>query len=407
MTADADNANAGQPGNAQVLIVGAGPTGLAAAAELGRLGVSAEILERGDTIGAAWRSRYDRLRLNTHRRVSGLPGSKFPRGTPDYASRDQFVRYLDSYAERHHLRVRFGVRVDRVDPCADGWTLTTSAGPRTARQVIFTIGSLHTPVLPDWPQADKYPGIIVHTAAYRNASEFKDHDVLVVGAGCSATDIACDLIEGGARRVRLAIRTQPNLMLRKIAGVIPGDLLMTVLFKVRPRIADTVASLVRRTTIGNLAPWGLTPPAEGPFAAFARTGKAPTFVDSQLLRAVRADRVEVVDGVAKVDGDAVELLNGITLKPDSIIVATGFCSGLEPIVGHLGVLDGDGMPKVHDGPAAAPGLRFFGYVLGLSTMGRRARDTMSQVSRELALGIPGPSPHRFPTQCGASAGDGS
>ena len=103
-----------------VAVLGAGPAGLAAAADLSRLGVPVAILERSDAVGSSWRGRYDRLRLNTSRLSSALPGSRFPRGTPLFPGRDAYIRYLEDYAAGRGLDIRFGVRVDRIEPAADG-----------------------------------------------------------------------------------------------------------------------------------------------------------------------------------------------------------------------------------------------------------------------------------------------
>ena len=91
-----------------VTIVGAGPAGLAAAGELGRVGLDALIVERADQIAAAWRSRHDHLRLNTHRALSHQPGMRIPRAYGPYPSRDDYVRYLERYTEG--MRVRMGSR---------------------------------------------------------------------------------------------------------------------------------------------------------------------------------------------------------------------------------------------------------------------------------------------------------
>jgi hypothetical protein len=77
-----------------VLIIGAGPAGLAAAAELGRLGISALVLERGESVATSWRRRYDRLRLNTSRWTSNLPHARYPRAAGLFPSRDQVIAYL-------------------------------------------------------------------------------------------------------------------------------------------------------------------------------------------------------------------------------------------------------------------------------------------------------------------------
>src|ERR1700733_3090410 len=127
-----------------VLVIGAGAAGLATAAELRQRGVCAEIIERSGEVASAWRSRYDRLQLNTPRRHSALPGMRYPKGTPVFPTRDQLVRYLESYVKRHDLSVRFGIQVDRIDRCRDGWRVVTSAGDLIAPHVIVATGHEHT-----------------------------------------------------------------------------------------------------------------------------------------------------------------------------------------------------------------------------------------------------------------------
>ena len=91
------------------MVIGAGPAGLAAAAELRRRGLAAAVLERGDALGARWRSRYEGLRLNTYRAFSHLPGMPLPRAAGRYVSRDALIAYLEEYSRRFGLDVRLGV----------------------------------------------------------------------------------------------------------------------------------------------------------------------------------------------------------------------------------------------------------------------------------------------------------
>jgi cation diffusion facilitator CzcD-associated flavoprotein CzcO len=97
------------------MVVGGGPAALAAAAELRRAGVQAVMLEQADAIGASWRGRYDRLRLNTSRVSSKLPKARYARGTALFPARDQMVAYLEDYAGQDELEARLGTRVERID----------------------------------------------------------------------------------------------------------------------------------------------------------------------------------------------------------------------------------------------------------------------------------------------------
>jgi putative flavoprotein involved in K+ transport len=368
-----------------VVIIGAGPAGLAAAARLSQLGVPAEILEWGEGVASSWRQRYDRMRMNTCRWNIMLWFGRFPRRTPTFPTRDEFVRYMESYVSKHDLQVRFGVKVDRIDRVADGWRLATSAGERTARTVIVATGHERDPKLPDWPGHNHFPGRLLHSAQYRNPREFRGADVLVVGSGCSGMDIAGDLVQGGAGRVRLAVRTQPHIVLRHSAWG-PNDLLAAALQRVPTRMADSIDGFIRRKTVGDLVPYGLALPEEGTFAALGRDDSQPTIVDPDVIEAIKAGRIEIVAGVSSVDAKGVQLNDGTVLWPDTIIAATGFSTGLEPLVGHLGVLDDEGMPHGSYGSATTAGLYFLGYEKGVGVIGPRAHRATRDLGLELAGG---------------------
>lgn len=205
-----------------VYVIGGGPGGLAVAASLRARGVRAVVLEKSDRVGASWRGHYDRLHLHTTRRWSALPGLRIPRGFGRWVGRDDVVRYLEKYTEHHGLEVVTGVEVTRIDRAPDGsgdWQLTATGGRvLRGRAVVVATGFNHTPRIPDWPGRDTFTGELLHAARYRAPAPYADRDVLVVGIGNTGAEIAADLAEGGASRVRIAVRTVPHIVRRSTAG---------------------------------------------------------------------------------------------------------------------------------------------------------------------------------------------
>ena len=352
-----------------VIVVGAGPAGLATASRLHRAGLRPVVLERADAVGASWRGRYDRLRLNSPRWYSTLPGGRWRPGTAVFPSRDDVVEHLETYAADEDLDIRLGIGVDSIDRDGDAWIVATSAGDLRATDVVVATGHSNVPHVPAWPGRDRFAGLVLHAADYRSPDAYRGRDVLVVGSGCTGAEIAHDLVEGGAARVRLAVRTPPNIMLRAPIGA-P---LAAALSRLPTPISDAVARFVRRRTVGDLTAYGLPVPEEGVFSRLRRLHVAPMIVDAEVLDAIRAGRIEIVAGVDALDDTGVLLAGGERIGPDTVIAATGYRTGLESLVGHLGVLDDHGSPQMTDGEAA-PGLRFVGFVAAAGAPARlRAR----------------------------------
>ncbi|MPY98652.1 MAG: SidA/IucD/PvdA family monooxygenase [Actinophytocola sp.] len=353
----------------QVAIIGAGPAGLAAAAALRAKGVRPTVFERGDDVGSSWRRHYDRLHLHTVRWLSGLPGMAIPRAEGPWVSRDGVIRYLEAYTAYHGIDVRTGVTVEKVARAPEGWVLRSSLGDEHADAVIVATGYNHTPVLPDVPGIDDYTGELLHASDYRNGRPYAGKDVLVVGPGNTGAEIAVDLVEHGAGRVRLAVRTPPYL-LRRALGPIPTQLTGVALRRVPAAIADRLAEIGRKFQVPDLSDKGLPDPGPG-LVTRARRGQIP-ILDVGLIDAVRVGKVEPVAALAGFDGEAVRLTDGSVLTPDAVIIAAGYRRGLEDLVGHLGVLDARGHPRVHGRTTRpdAPGLHFIGYTNPLSGMFR-------------------------------------
>src|SRR3954471_14714246 len=120
--------------DADVLVVGAGPAGLAAAACLRARGVDVLVVDRGSAVGESWRRRYDRLHLHTPRLQSALPGLRIPRRYGRWVAKDDVADYLRQYADHHGITPRFGTEVRRLDRDGDGWTAHNDGATLRGRQ---------------------------------------------------------------------------------------------------------------------------------------------------------------------------------------------------------------------------------------------------------------------------------
>ncbi|MGH8940277.1 MAG: NAD(P)-binding domain-containing protein, partial [Actinomycetes bacterium] len=120
----------------RVVVVGAGPAGLAVGAMLRREGVDPLLVDRADAVGASWRGHYDRLHLHTIRSMSGLPGLAIPRSYGRFVAREDVVQYLERYAQQHRLRVALGTDVRRIDRTPGGYRLDTPAAGLDASRVV-------------------------------------------------------------------------------------------------------------------------------------------------------------------------------------------------------------------------------------------------------------------------------
>ena len=359
------------------VVIGAGSAGLAAAAMLQAAGEEVVVLERLE-VGSVWATRYDRLHLHTVRWLSGLPGLRIPRAAGKWPSRDGVVDYLRAYAARHALDVRTGTEVTGLDLSDGDWLVKTPGGDVRADRVVVATGYNNVPVVPHWP--GELGREVVHSGQYRNGQRYREQRVLVVGSGNSGAEIAVDVAEHGAAAVALAVRTPPAIVRRDVAGL-PSQLLGIASSHLPVPVVDAVASSIRRVALPNLEPYGLPAPAR-PYTDFLRSRTLP-ILDVGLVAAVRDRRVRIVPALQGFEPGAAVLADGSREEVDAVIAATGFRTGLAPLVGHLGVLDADEVPLVHGGEEhpGAPGLHFVGYRVVLGGSFRQAGIEARQLAR--------------------------
>ncbi|MEU9913522.1 NAD(P)/FAD-dependent oxidoreductase [Streptomyces sp. NPDC051001] len=383
----ADSAAPPAPSTARpVYVIGGGPGGLAVAHALRAQGIRAVVLEKSDRVGASWRRHYDRLHLHTTRRLSALPGLAMPRRFGRWVARDDVVRYLEKYAEHHELEIVTGVEVSRVErsPDGTGWLLHATGGRElTGAAVVVATGYNHTPLVPDWPGLTTYAGELVHAADYRNAEPYAGRDVLVVGAGNTGAEIAVDLVEGGAGRVRLSVRTAPHIVRRSTAGW-AAQYTGVLVRRLSVGLVDRLARPLAKLSVPDLSEHGLPRPDTGLYTR-VRQGAIPV-QDVGLIDAVRKGRVEVVAAVDGFEKDEVLLADGTRITPDTVIAATGYARSLEDLVGHLDVLDTRGLPVVNGAgtPQNAPGLHFTGFVTPISGTFREVAIDAVKIAKAVA-----------------------
>lgn len=367
----------------EVLVVGAGPAGLAAGAELKGRGLNPIVVDAANAVGDSWRGHYDRLHLHTVRWLSGLPGLPIPKRAGKWVPRDGVVKYLETYVRHHGLSIRFGTEVKRIDRTDRTWTAYTTEGPITASNVVIATGYNRRPHLPDWPGRDSFTRQLIHSSEYSTPAPYRGKHVLVVGPGNSGAEIAVDLVEGGARDVAIAVRTPPNIMRRDIRGF-PSQVTGMLMRHLPRRVVDVLARGVRRISIGDLRPYGLPTPDRGVYTRLTEDSVVP-ILDIGLVDLVKARKVRVVGAVTRFERDHVILADGERLQPDAVIAATGFDRALEDLVGHLGLLGSHGRPVVKGSQTHpnAPSLYFIGFANPISGALREMRLEASRIARRI------------------------
>jgi putative flavoprotein involved in K+ transport len=200
----------------EVAVVGGGQAGLALGYFLAQQGRSLAILEAAESPAAAWRTRWDSLKLFTPARYSSLPGLPFP-GAPDaYPRRDDVVAYLTEYARQFRLPVMLGSRVRSVRQVEGRYLVEVDGRNYTADQVVVATGPFQVPFVP--PIADLIGQDVfqLHSTQYRAPGELPDGRVLVVGGGNTGFQIAEEL--SATREVHLSIGSRQTPLPQRILG---------------------------------------------------------------------------------------------------------------------------------------------------------------------------------------------
>jgi putative flavoprotein involved in K+ transport len=314
-------------GHRDVVVIGGGQAGLAVGYHLARQERSFAILEGAGEPAAAWRERWDSLRLFTPVRRDSLPGRAFP-GDPDsYPDRDQVVAYLEDYARDFALPVELDSRVLAVRGAEDGFEIELADRQYTADQVVIATGPFQVPFIPSVASGLAPEVTQMHSTAYRRPAQLPDGPVVVVGGGNTGYQIAEELVR--SREVHLAIGARQTPLPQRFLGRDVFDYLDRL-------------GLMRKTVDSRLA---------------RRLKDRETLIGSS-PRGARRQGIQLRKRVTGAQGTRLSFADCSQQQVRAVIWATGF--RVDHSLVQLPVFDADGRVEHRRGATAIPGLYFLG-----------------------------------------------
>ena len=329
-----------------VVVIGGGQAGLAMGHFLARQGRWFVVLEAGETVGSAWRTRWDSLRLFTPRRYDALPGLAFP-GDPDgYPTRDEVLSYLEQYAATFELPIEPHSRVRSLRREDDRFAVELDDRTLEADQVVVATGPFQVANIP--PLAgDLAPGVTqLHSTGYRRPESVPEGTVLVVGGGNTGYQIAQEL--AATRSVlHLAVGSRQTPLPQRVLG---RDLFWWL----------TKTGLLAKTVESRLG---------------RRLRHRDTLIGSS-PRALRRQGVTIRPRVVGATARTVRFADGTDLEVDAVVWATGFRPEYSWL--DLPVVDSSGHIRHRRGVTDVPGL----YFLGLSWQHTRGSALLGWVAAD-------------------------
>lgn len=341
--------------DAEVLVVGAGPAGLATSQQLLARSIAHRVLERGDAVGHSWAHLYDSLRLHTGKLMSNLPGMRFPKSYPVFIPRQAFWEYLRRYAEAFGLPVQTGCAALRIARTDGAWTVHTNRGTAAARVLVMATGIMANPLIPGVPGRERFRGAgrMAHSIEYRRPGPYLGRRVLVVGVGNSGAEIAAELARWGTD-VTIAIRSGANVVPLTMLGL-PIQYLAYWVRKLPRRVQDLIVAGVGKVTELRRGPPVFPRAATSPLDAIPVIG-------FHLVDAIHQGLVRVTGAVREFTETGARFADGTEQAFDDVILATGFAPALDAL-GDLVRKDAKGFALRRDRVVSAdqPNLYFVGH----------------------------------------------
>ena len=338
-----------------VCVIGAGLSGLVAIKNLREHGFGVDCYERETGVGGAWNWRHDRSPVygSTHL-ISSKPFTQFPDfpmpdSWPDYPHHTQVLAYLERYTDHFGLRdhIWFGTEVTKVE-AADGgrWNVTVSGArgggsDRSQRYAAVVVANGHnwSPKLPAYEGLADFKGEVIHSSAYKDASQLRGRRVLVVGAGNTGCDLAVEAAQQATRcwhSSRRGYWYAPKFVYGRPADQI-NDIVLGLRMPLRMR--QWLFHRTLKRTVGDLTRFGLPKPDH-------KVYETHPIANSQLIYYVGHGAITPVPDVARFTRDGVEFVDGRTAEPELVILATGYLPRFEFLAPDLLNVDGEGRPRL-------------------------------------------------------------
>ena len=324
-----------------VAVIGAGQAGLAIGYFLAQLGQRFVILESADSIGSAWRDRWDSLVLFTSRRYDSLPGLIFP-GDPDgYPGRAEVIAYLEQYAASLDLPIEFNSRVRSLKKEDGRFVVEAADRVIEADQVVVATGPFQVPNLPAVSGQLEPEVFQIHSTGYRRPSDVPEGDVVVVGGGNTGFQIAKEL--SASRNVHLAIGERQTPLPQRLLG---RDLFWWL----------TKLGVLEKTVDSRIG---------------RRARDRDTLIGSSSRELKRRYGVGLKPRVVGASGRTLSFSDGTDLEVDAVIWATGYRPDHSWI--EAAVMDSEGSVRHRRGVTDVSGLYFLGlswqYTRGSALLG--------------------------------------
>jgi cation diffusion facilitator CzcD-associated flavoprotein CzcO len=312
---------------ARVCVIGAGSSGIAACQVLAARGVPFDCFEKGSGVGGNWRygndngmsAAYRSLFINTSRRRMSYSTFPMPEDYPDYPHHTQIARYFDAYVDHFGLRdqISFRTEVTAVEPTSDGdgWEVTTDDGSTRRYDAVLVANGHHwDPRWPDFP--GEFAGEEIHAHAYDGPEGFEDRNVLVLGIGNSACDIACETSRV-SRMTYLAMRRGAYVIPKYIGGKPTDELSTDFTTRLPFPVQRALSAFMLKQVQGDMEDYGLPKPDH-------KLMEAHPTVSAELLARIGHGRIKPKPNIERLEGDRVRFADGSVEAIDRIVYCTGY-----------------------------------------------------------------------------------